>query len=144
VGAGITLSSLGRVGPFIGGFPDNGNEAMTTYHEPDSRVWSPVAVRGTAMEKSPVFEGNGMRSALFRMAPGCQIPDHHHSSWVQVAVISGRMRVQQDASPARIIPAGGVYFVSPGEDHAETAEVETVVLVTQGEDLNPPQPVAQA
>ena len=104
---------------------------MTSYHEPDNRVWSPVKVRGTAMEKSPVFEGHGTQSALFRMASGCQIPDHHHSSWVQVAVISGRMRVEQDGSPARIIPAGGVYFVSPGEDHVEIAEVETIVLVTQ-------------
>jgi quercetin dioxygenase-like cupin family protein len=104
---------------------------MTSYYEPDSRVWSPVNVRGRAMEKSPVFSGHGTQSALFRMASGCQIPDHHHSDWVQVAVISGRMRVEQDASPARIIPAGGVYFVSPGEDHVETAEVETIVLVTQ-------------
>jgi quercetin dioxygenase-like cupin family protein len=104
---------------------------MTSYYEPDSRVWSPVNVRGTAMEKSPVFEGHGTQSALFRMASGCQIPDHHHSNWVQAAVLSGRMRVEQDASPARVIPAGGVYFVSPGEDHVEIAEVETVVLVTQ-------------
>ncbi len=104
---------------------------MTTYHEPDSRAWSPVSVRGTAMETSPVFEGHGARSAFFRMAPGCQIPDHHHADWVQVAVVSGRMRVEQDGVAARVIPAGGVYFVSPGEDHSETAEVETVVLVTQ-------------
>ena len=50
-----------------------------------------------------------MRSEFFRMAPGCQIPDHHHSSWVQVAV----------------------------------TEVETIVLVTQGEDGNRPQAVAR-
>ena len=96
------------------------------------------------MEKCPVFEGDGMRSGLVRMASGCQIPDHHHSSWVQVAVISGRMRVEQDGSPVRIIPAGGVYFVSPGEDHVETAEVETILLVTRGEDGNRPQSVAPA
>ena len=115
---------------------------MTTYHEPDSRTWSPVAVRGTPMETCPVFEGHGMRSALFRMASGCQIPDHHHSGWVQVAVISGRMRVEQEANPARIISAGGVYFVSPGEDHVKTAEVETVVLVTQSAASEPPRPAA--
>jgi len=96
------------------------------------------------MEKCPVFEGDGMRSGFFRMASGCQIPKHHHSSWVQVAVISGRMRVEQDGNPVRIVSAGGVYFVSPGEDHVETAEVETIVLVTQGEDGNRPQSVAPA
>jgi hypothetical protein len=41
------------------------------------------------------------------------------------------MRVEQKARPARMVPAGGVYFVTPGEDHVETAEVETIVLVTQ-------------
>jgi len=115
---------------------------MTTYCDPDHRVWSPVLVRGTAMEACPVFDGHGTRSALFRMAAGCQIPDHHHANWVQVAVVSGRMRVEQDGTPARIVPAGGVYFVSPGEDHVETAEVETVVLVTQPESPNRPQRAA--
>ncbi len=104
---------------------------MTTYHEPDGQIWSPVSVRGTAMETCPVFAAHGTRSALFRMSPGCQIPDHHHANWVQVAVMSGRMRVEQDGAAVRIVPAGGVYFVNPGEDHVETAEVETVVLVTQ-------------
>ncbi len=47
--------------------------------------------------------------------------------------MSGRMRVEQDGTPARIVPAGGVYFVGPDENHVETAEVETVVLVTQPE-----------
>jgi hypothetical protein len=93
---------------------------------PDNRVWSPVNVRGTAMEKYPVFAVHGTQLALFRMASGCQIPGHHHSSWVQVAVVSGRMRVEQDGSPARIVPAGGIYFISPGEDHVETVEVETM------------------
>ena len=75
-----------------------------------------------------------MRSGVFRMSAGCQIPDHHHASWVQVAVLSGRRRVEQAGIPARIVPAGGLYFVNPGENHVETAEVETTVLVTQGED----------
>ena len=121
-----------------------GRLVMTTYHVPDSREWSPVKVRGIAMENCPVFESDGIRSGFSRMASGCQIPHHHHSSWVQVAVISGRMRVEQDGSPAQIIPAGGVYFVSPGEDHVETAEVETILLVTRGEDGNRPQSIAPA
>lgn len=111
---------------------------MTTYHQPDSRVWSPVSVRGTEMEGCPVAEDHGIRSGIFRMPAGCQIPDHHHSTWVQVAVLSGRMRVEQTASPPRIVPAGGVYFVNPGEDHVETAEVKTIVLVTQSDSRKQP------
>jgi quercetin dioxygenase-like cupin family protein len=108
-----------------------GGKPVTTYREPGNREWSQVMVRGTPMERCSVFEAHGTQSALFRMKAGCQIPDHHHANWVQVAVLSGQMRVEQEGSPMRQIPAGGVYFVDPGEDHVETAEVETVVLVTQ-------------
>jgi quercetin dioxygenase-like cupin family protein len=110
---------------------------MSTYHDPEARVWTTIAVRGTAMDKASVFEGHGVRSAFFRMPPGCRIPDHDHTDWVQVAVISGRMRVEQQGQQPRLIEAGGAYFVSPGEEHAETAEIETIVLVTQGEDRFP-------
>jgi len=107
---------------------------MTTYHEPAGRTWTTIAVRGTAMEKSSVFEAHGVRSAFFRMAPGCEIPEHDHTGWVQVVVMSGRMRVEQAGLPPRVIASGGAYFVSPGEEHREMAETETVVLVTQAED----------
>jgi hypothetical protein len=52
------------------------------------------------------------------------------------------MRVEQDGTPARTVAAGGVYFVTPGEDHVETAEIETVVLVTQPEGPSRRQPTA--
>jgi quercetin dioxygenase-like cupin family protein len=86
------------------------------------------------MDKAPVFEGHGTQSAFFRLARGCQIPHHHHVAWVQVAVISGRMRVEQKGQSGHLVEAGGVYVVNGGEDHTETAEVETVVLVTQADD----------
>jgi quercetin dioxygenase-like cupin family protein len=113
---------------------------MTDYHLPGDLSWTTVDVRGTAMQKATVFEGDyDVRSAYFRMPKGCAIPPHNHSKWVQVAVLEGRMKVEQDGQPAREIGAGGIYFVMAGETHAETTLEDTLVLVTQGEDRQPPQ-----
>jgi hypothetical protein len=60
---------------------------MTSYHEPNSRVWSPVKVRGTAMEKSPVFEGNGTQSALFAWHPAFRYPTIINASMATVGHI---------------------------------------------------------
>ena len=87
------------------------------------------------MQKAVVFEGDhDLRSAYFRMPAGCDIPPHDHAKWVQVTVLSGRMAVAQEGEPGREITAGGTYFVSPGETHAETALDDSLILVTQGED----------
>ena len=108
---------------------------MTDYFEPDDMTWKAVDVRGATMRKSSVWEGEyGVRSAFFRMPEGLCIPAHDHSKWVQVAVIEGRMRVEQDGLAPREIGAGGIYFVTAGERHTETSLVDTLVLVTQGED----------
>jgi hypothetical protein len=43
------------------------------------------------LRKSVIFEGrHGVRSAFFHMAPGCVIPRHTHSKWVQVMVLKGQ------------------------------------------------------
>jgi len=108
---------------------------MSSYFLPDDLEWETVHVRGTPMQKAVVFEGGfDLRSAYFRMPAGCAIPDHGHSKWVQVTVLDGLMRVEQDGEPVREVRPGGTYFISPGEQHAETAVTETLVLVTQGED----------
>jgi quercetin dioxygenase-like cupin family protein len=97
--------------------------------------WSDVDVRGATMAKASVFEGDyDVRSAFFRMPAGCAVPPHDHSKWVQVMVLEGRMRVEQDGEPTQEVAAGGCYFVGAGETHSETAVEDTLVLVTQGED----------
>lgn len=108
---------------------------MTHYRDPAALDWTEVDVYGTKMQKAVVFEGDyDVRSAFFRMPAGCAIDTHTHSKWVQVMVLEGRMRVEQDGEDAREIGAGECYFVDAGESHAETALVDTMVLVTQGED----------
>lgn len=108
---------------------------MTEYRSDEELTWETVDVRGASMGKAVVWEGDhDVRSAFFRMPAGLRIPPHDHSKWVQVMVLDGRMRVEQDGSAPREIATGGVYFVTPGETHVETALIETLLLVTQGED----------
>jgi len=108
---------------------------MTRYIDPAKLDWETVEVRGATMHKASVFEGAyDVRSAFFRMPAGCAVPAHDHTKWVQVMVLEGRLRIEQDGAPAREVSAGGCYFVEAGETHIETAVEDTLVLVTQGED----------
>lgn len=97
--------------------------------------WFTLDVHGTMMDKAVIFEGNyDVRSAFFRLPKSEIIHRHTHTKWVQVMVMSGCMRVQQDGSAEFDARPGSVYFLDPNYPHTETALEETVVLVTQGED----------
>lgn len=115
---------------------------MTRYYPKQDLQWHPAPVRGgTVMDKSVVWEGDfDLRSAFFRMPAGMVIPRHTHPKWVQVMVISGEMQIDTERDGSVRIAAGGCYFVEPGDTHQETAVVDTVVLVTQGEDRPEFQP----
>ena len=102
---------------------------------PDTLEWQRVDVYGTAMDKAVVFEGaHDVRSAFFRMSAGCTIENHKHTKWVQVMVLDGCMHVQQEGAEPFRAKSGSVYFVNPGFPHVETAEIDSLLLVTQGED----------
>ena len=109
---------------------------MTTkYVTLDERNWFSAGVRGIEMKGATLWnEGFGLSTRVFRMPAGMQIPVHRHDVWLQVAVLSGQMKVRDEATnEERIIDTGGVYFIQPGTSHAETAVVETEVLVTKQE-----------
>jgi quercetin dioxygenase-like cupin family protein len=109
---------------------------MSRYFPKENQLWVQAPVRGgTIMSKSVIWEGRfGVRSALFRMPSGMQIPIHTHPGWVQVMVLEGEMEISGEEGEKDIIPAGGCYFVEPGDTHIETALLDTLVLVTQEED----------
>ena len=109
---------------------------MTKYFKKETLSWEASTVRGgTVMNKSVVWEGAyDTRSAFFRMPKGMSIPMHTHPKWVQVMVLEGEMKIQTDEEGQVLISEGGCYFVEPGDTHMETAVVDTLVLVTQGED----------
>jgi quercetin dioxygenase-like cupin family protein len=110
-------------------------QTSVRHFSPDHLDWNRVDVYGTAMDKAVVFEGAyGVRSAFFRMSAGTIIPSHRHTKWVQVMVLEGCMLVQQEAAQTFRARPGTAYFVNPGFSHVETAEVDSLLLVTQGED----------
>ena len=107
---------------------------MTKYVTATDQRWEATEVRGVAMEKCPLWAGkHHVRSTLYRMLKGTQLPSHQHAYWVQVFVISGKMQVEAVGSEAHTIAAGEYYFVEPGETHVETALEETQLLVVAQE-----------
>ena len=108
---------------------------MTIYVDRDEGDWTTVDVRGTSMSKLNIWEGDhDVRAGMFRMPAGMRIEAHRHDKWVNVTVLEGCMRVEQEGTPTREMHAGSCYFVLPGETHVEVATEETLLLVVQGED----------
>ena len=109
---------------------------MTKYLTAESMSWEEATVRGgTVMEKCVVWEGaHDVRSAFFRMPQGMTIPRHTHPKWVQVMVLQGEIEVETARDGTLKIGAGECYFVEPGDTHIEKAVLDSLVLVTQGED----------
>jgi len=108
---------------------------MSKYVNPEDQVWKGIDVRGVTMEACRLWEGKyDVRSGLFRMPKGMEIPNHHHPYWVQVFVMAGKMEVKAEGEDTHTIVAGGYYFVEPGETHIETAVEDTLLLVVSEEE----------
>jgi len=109
---------------------------MSRYVTAKNMSWKNAPVRGgTVMEKCVIWEGEyDVRSAFFRMPEGMSIPQHTHPKWVQVMVLEGAIEVETSLDGRLRIESGECYFVEAGDTHVETAVVDSLVLVTQGED----------
>jgi quercetin dioxygenase-like cupin family protein len=108
------------------------SQPSVKYLCPEHFEWQRVDVYGAAMDKAVVFEGaHDVRSAFFKMAAGCTIPSHKHTKWVQAMVLDGCMLVQQEGTEPFRAKSGSVYFVNPGFSHVETAESNSLLLVTR-------------
>ncbi len=108
---------------------------MSRYFLKNQLTWTQTKVRNKAIEKCSIWVGSlEVQSGFYCMPKGMSIPEHTHSSWVQVVVLEGEMQVETKEDGKISITAGGCYFVEPGDTHRETAVQDTLVLVTDGED----------
>jgi quercetin dioxygenase-like cupin family protein len=104
---------------------------MPRYVNVTDRVWEDAEVVGVKMERCPLWGGDhGVMTGFFRMPAGTRLPRHHHGGWVQILVLEGAMRVEQQDAPSRDVGPGGWYFVEPGDTHVETAVEDAVIFVT--------------
>ena len=108
---------------------------MTRYLPPEDQHWQPIDVRGIPMQACRLWEGDyNVESGFYRLPAGLTIPRHQHLTWCQVVVIQGTMEVQVEDEPLHVMPAGGTYFVEPGDIHQETAREDTLLMVICEED----------
>src|SRR3546814_9156018 len=89
-----------------------------------SAQYESVNVHGSIMQKTVIFEGNyDVRSGFYRLGKGHVIPRHTHTKWVQVMVVNGCMKVEQDGAEMIEAKSGSVYFLDPrSEEH--TSELQ--------------------
>ncbi len=106
---------------------------MTGAFDIDRLEWHKAIAPGGVETDESLGWGNGLvvRSAFYRMSAGMQLPPHSHRGWVQVTVLKGEIEYEAKDRSKRRITAGSSYFVTPDEEHYESAPgAETVLLIT--------------
>lgn len=102
---------------------------MSKYVTRDEQAWEPADVLGIQMDRCLLWDGGqDVFAGLFRMPRGMTIPIHRHDQWVQILILSGKMRVEEQGKSCLIGP-GEYYFVEPGDAHVESALEDTLLLV---------------
>lgn len=98
----------------------------------------------------PVFEhvlpntkGKNMVAVVVTYPPGAKSPPHHHapSAFIYAYVLSGAIRSQVDAAPARIYRTGEGFYEMPGSHHrmsenasdSEPASLLAIFVVNSGD-----------
>ena len=95
--------------------------------------WHDVTFNRARMQRATIFEGDyDVSSAFFKMDAGVSLGRHMHAKWVQVVVLKGEVKVEQEGTETFIAGPESVYFVHPGSTHVETAVTDSLVLITQG------------
>lgn len=103
---------------------------MSKYVDVSDQVWDTAEVVGATMDRCVLWGGeHQVFAGFFRLPAGMSLPLHHHSEWVQILILEGRMEVTLKGAEPRRIGPGGYYFVEPGDSHAESAVEDSLLLV---------------
>jgi quercetin dioxygenase-like cupin family protein len=67
----------------------------------------------------PNIEGKSLIAVVVTYAPGGKSPAHHHarSAFIYAYVLSGAIRSQVDAQPAKVYQVGEGFYEVPGSHH---------------------------
>ena len=103
---------------------------MSTYFRQAAREWREIHPRVFASDLHRHTGGGG--AALFRLAPGAQMPEHNHTTGEQGYVIEGTGMFGD-----QLLCAGDAFWMEAGERHdvrAVTALVFFAISVPRKED----------
>jgi len=103
---------------------------MAKYISEHERKWKTDDIVGNKMELCELWNDGNVSARLVRMPKGKDLGFHRHETWVQVFVLSGKLRVTPGE---KVVEKGGYYFVEPGDEHGEMSEEEALVLVIRDE-----------
>jgi quercetin dioxygenase-like cupin family protein len=106
---------------------------MAKFVTTQDQKWAAAHLAGFNVEECRLWEEDNLFSGIFRLPKGFVFPHHSHRNWVQLFVLSGRIRVDLDGHEPRSISGGGYYFIEPGDPHIETVEEDITVFVTTAE-----------
>lgn len=94
-------------------------------------------------QKLPNVPGKSLTAVTVDYAPGGKSKPHVHAGVVLAYVVSGAIRSQVDAGPARVYRAGDAFFEAPGAHHrvsenaspSKPAKLLAVFVADDGADL---------
>lgn len=118
--------SSGRTQVWRGWSEDRLNEGLFTLRADDS-PWQDTGVEGVQVRRLFVDRPNNRMTAMFKMAPGSEYPDHLHDGVEECYVLQGELRVGDDLT----MKAGDYQRAEGGSHHGrQWTTTGCVILVS--------------
>lgn len=106
---------------------------MSKYVTAAQQEWSTATIRSIwEMQSATLWnDGQDIATRIYRVPKGLHFERHRHFVFVQLFIVSGKYRIHEDGVGERVLEAGDIVFVQPGDVHTETALEDTVILSTK-------------
>jgi len=106
---------------------------MSKYVTAAEQEWTTATIRSIwEMQSATLWnDGHDIATRIYRVPKGLHFERHRHYVFVQLFIVSGKYRIEQECVGERVLEAGDIAFVEPGDVHTETALEDTVILSTK-------------
>lgn len=106
---------------------------MSKYMKAAQQEWTTATIRSIwEMQSATLWnDGHDIATRIYRVPKGLHFDRHRHFVFVQLFIVSGKYRIHEDGVGERVLEAGDIVFVQPGDVHTETALEDTVILSTK-------------